>query len=75
MSAPRVSRGGRRSTGVPLRDPDACPAHGHGPVVVIKRLRYPGYALRRLCCTVCKLRWNTFETRMDPLEAVFKIRG
>ena len=62
------TRGGRRASDIPLRDPDSCPTHGTAYDTVIATRRFRGYKLRRHCCTACNARWNTFETRMDPLK-------
>jgi hypothetical protein len=65
------TRGGRRATDIPLRDPDACPVHGSLYDTVIETRRFQGYKLRRHCCTACNARWNTYETRIDPRRVRF----
>jgi hypothetical protein len=64
----KVTRGGRRSTDIPLRSPDACPEHGRVNTIVIRTTHFPGYIRRRHCCRLCNARWWAYETRMDPLK-------
>lgn len=71
----RRTRGGRRVSDVPLRNPDACAVHGSLYDTVIATRKFNGYTLRRHCCTACNARWNTFETRIDPLKVRFSSRA
>jgi hypothetical protein len=67
------TRGGRRSTDIPLANPDACPTHDNAFETVLYTERYDGYRAIRHCCTACNLRWWSFDSRIDPAKVTFKI--
>lgn len=52
---------------VKLADPERCPlCKKRGRVVNSRNISHLGYRRRRHKCVTCKVKWNSFQTLIDP---------
>lgn len=54
-----------------LRDPDSCP-NGHEHDRILSKRKGLGCRIRRHECVICRARWDTFESLIDPKRVTMR---